>query len=104
MAPMKLYFKRSTYHPIASASPSPMRWLGSYPGKRFAFKKAEAGPLRGGHATLDFLQIAPVSGSNVVQPDRPSAEQQQSLQQVAADETGYPGNQPRSRYLGDALA
>lgn len=57
-----------------------------------AFDEAEAVPLTGRHAALDFLEIAAVPGGEIVETDHVLVELEKSLSEIAADEAGGPGN------------
>jgi hypothetical protein len=52
---------------------------------------------------LHFVQVAPVTGREVVQPDHRLADPQQRFDQVRADEAGTAGHQPARRALPQAL-
>jgi hypothetical protein len=53
-------------------------------------------------ASLDLMQVVPMTGGEVVQPDHVLVVFEQLLQQVAADETGDAGDQPGFRLAGQS--
>ena len=55
-------------------------------------------------SVLNFIEIALVSGREIVQPHHALIELEQSLQQIRADEAGDAGDQPGFRALEQLLA
>ena len=68
------------------------------------FDKAEAAPLSGRHAAFNLLEILSVPGGEIVETDYVLVEFQQSLQKIAANEAGGPGNQPLPGGVGEVRA
>ena len=61
------------------------------------FDKVEVGPLLGFNQSMDLIQIALVTGAEVIQTDDAMVEFEQGFEKVAADEAGYACNQPGFR-------
>ncbi len=62
-----------------------------------AFDEMEIAPALSTDQGFDLIEIALVPGGKVVKADNPLIEAQQRFQQIRADETGHPGDQPNPR-------
>lgn len=67
-----------------------------------ALDEVKAGPLSGCDQGPHLIEVALISGGEVVQADHALVEPEQRLKQVAADEAGHPANKPGGRLLGEA--
>ena len=66
-----------------------------------ALDEFEASPLCGRQCGLHRLQVVPVAGGEVVQAHHGLIEREQRLDEMAADEAGCTGDEPRAGGSGE---
>ena len=68
-----------------------------------AAHKTKIFPLRRRNQALHLIQIVLVSSGKIVQTNDALIQCEQGFEQIAADESGHPGDKPRAGFVTQAL-